>query len=131
MATQRYIRIGLVVAAAVSAAALLPMIGASREADPVREVRLVVRDMTFYLDGQDQPNPTLRLRAGERVKLVLRNDDEGMQHDFRVRAWEIGTEVIDGKGELETTFRVPVQRGTQEYSCTPHPSSMRGVIEIE
>ena len=131
MATQRYIRIGLVVAAAVTAAALLPMIGASREADPVREVRLVVRDMTFYLDGQDQPNPTLRLRAGERVKLVLRNDDEGMQHDFRVRAWEIGTEVIDGKGELETTFRVPVQRGTQEYSCTPHPSSMRGVIEIE
>ena len=131
MATQRYIRVGLVMVVAVIAAALLPMIGASREADPVREVRLVVRDMTYYLDGQDQPNPRLRLRAGERVKLVLRNDDEGMQHDFRVRAWDIGTDVIDGKGERETTFRVPVQVGVEEYSCTPHPSSMRGVIEIE
>jgi plastocyanin len=131
MATQRYIRVGLVMAAALVVAALLPMIGASREADPVREVRLVVRDMTYYLDGQEQPNPTLRLHAGERVKLVLRSEDEGMQHDFRVRAWDIGTDVIDGKGERAMTFRVPLQRGAQEYSCTPHPLSMRGVIEIE
>ena len=131
MAASRYVRVGLVVVAAVLAAALLPIIGASREAEPVREVRLVIRDMTYYLEGQNQPNPTLTLRAGERVKLQLRNEDEGMQHDFRVRAWEVGTSVIDGKGSDSVTFRVPELRGAHVYSCTPHPSSMRGVIEIE
>jgi Copper binding proteins, plastocyanin/azurin family len=131
MATQRYIRIGLVVGALLIAAALLPIIGSSRENDHVRELRLVVRDMTYYVDGQDQPNPTLKFRAGERVKLVLRNDDEGMQHDFRVRTWDVGTGIIDGKGEDSVTFRVPARRGEDTYSCTPHPSSMRGTIAIE
>lgn len=131
MATSRYIRVSLVLLAAVVAAALLPIIGASREADQVREVRLVARDMTFYVEGQDQPNPTLTFRAGERVKVVLRNEDEGMEHDFRVRAWEIGTPVIDGRGIQSVSFTVPELRGSQVYSCTPHPSSMRGAIEIE
>ena len=131
MATRRYIRVGLVVIAGVAAAALLPIIGSSFEAEHVREVRLVVRDMTYYLEDQDQPNPTLKLRAGERVKLLLRNEDEGMQHDFRVRAWEVGTGIIDGKGADSVIFRVPELRGSHVYSCTPHPSSMRGVIEIE
>ena len=115
----------------MASAAMLPMIGASREADPVREVRLVVRDMTYYLDGDEQPNPTLKVRAGERVKIVLRNDDEGMEHDFKVRAWEIGTGIVNGKGAESVTFTVPAERGSHVYSCTPHPSSMRGVIEVE
>lgn len=131
MATRSYIRVGLVVMTAVVLAALLPIIGASREANDVREVRLVARDMTYYLEGQNQPNPTLKFRAGERVKLVLRNEDDGMQHDFKVRAWELGTEVIDGKGADSVTFTVPKLPGSHAYSCTPHPSSMRGVIEIE
>ena len=129
MATSRYIRVGFVVIAAVIGAALLPMIGASRE--HTREVRLVIRDMTYYLDGQNQPNPTLKVRAGERIKLVLRNEDDGMQHDFKVRTWEIGTNIVDGKGEDSVTFRVPELRGAHVYSCTPHPSSMRGTIEVE
>ena len=131
MATRRYIRVGLVVIAAVIVAALLPIIGASREADQAREVRFVVRDMTYYFEGENQPNPTLKVRAGERIKLVLRNEDEGMQHDFRVRAWDIGTRMIDGRGQESVTFTIPQLRGAHDYSCTPHPSSMRGVIEIE
>ena len=131
MATRRYIRVGLVVITAIVLAALLPIIGASRETNDVREVRLVARDMTYYVEGQDQPNPTLTFRAGERVKLVLRNEDDGMLHDFKVRAWEIGTGTIDGKGADSVTFTVPRLRGSHVYSCTPHPSSMRGAIEIE
>lgn len=130
MATSSYIRVSLVMVAALAAAALLPIIGASREPE-ARELRLVARDMTFYVDGQDQPNPTLKFRAGERVKIVLRNEDEGMEHDFRVRAWEIGTPVVDGRGVDAVTFTVPRLRGTHVYSCTPHPSSMRGTIEVE
>lgn len=130
MATRRYIRVGVVLLAAVCLTALLPIIGSSRESD-VREVRLVARDMTYYVDGQMEPNPTLKFRAGERVKVVLRNEDEGMEHDFTVRAWQVGVPIIDGKGSDAVTFTVPHLRGSHSYSCTPHSSSMRGVIEIE
>ena len=131
MAVRRYIRVGFAVMLLAGLAALVPMIGSTREADPVREIHLVARDMTYYLEGQDQPNPTLKLRAGERVKVVLRNEDDGMEHDLRVRQWEIGTGIINGKGSDAVTFTVPTQRGTHVYSCTPHPSSMRGLIEVE
>jgi plastocyanin len=131
MATRGYFRFGLVIAAMLVIAALLPIIGASREQEQAREVHLVERDMTYYVEGQEQPNPTLKFHAGERIKLVLRNDDEGMQHDLRVRAWDVGTDIIDGKGSDSVTFTVPQLRGAHVYSCTPHPSSMRGVIEID
>ena len=131
MATRGYIRIGAVVIAAVFLAALLPIMGLSREADEVREIRLVARDMTYYVEGQKEANPALKLRAGERVKVVLRNEDEGMEHDFTVRAWEVAIPIIEGKGSNSVTFTVPHLRGSHGYSCTPHPSSMRGVIVIE
>jgi len=131
MATRRYIRVGFAAILLVAIAALLPMIGATREAETVREVRLVARDMTYYLEGQDEPNPTLKLRAGERVKFVLRNEDDGMDHDLTVRQWELGIGVINGKGSDSVTFTVPALRGSHVYFCTPHLSSMRGVIEVE
>ena len=61
-----------------------------------REIRIVARDMTFYLEGQTDPNPTLRLRAGESVRLVLRNDDPGMTHDFAIPDWKAATRRIEG-----------------------------------
>lgn len=131
MATRRYIRVGIAAALLIVAAVLLPIIAASSAADPVREIRLVARDMTYYLEGQDQPNPTLKLRAGERVKVLLRNEDEGMEHDFTVRAWDVGLGIVNGNGSDAVTFTVPAQRGSHVYSCTPHPSSMRGTIEVE
>lgn len=132
MVTRRYISAGLVVVVLVVAAALLPTLGSTTSAaDQVREIRLVARDMTYYLDGQSDPNPTLKLRAGERVTFVLRNEDEGMEHDVRIRAWEIGTGIVNGKGSDTVTFTVPATRGSHVYSCTPHPSSMRGFIEVE
>lgn len=131
MATRRYIRVGIAAALLIIAAVLLPIIAASSAADPVREIRLVARDMTYYLDGEDQPNPTLKLRAGERVKILLRNEDEGMEHDFTVRAWDVDLGVVTGNRSDAVTFTVPAQRGSHVYSCTPHPSSMRGTIEVE
>ena len=131
MATRGYIRVGAVLLAGVFVAALLPIMGLTREADDAREVRLVVRDMTYYLEGQKDPNPTLKFRAGERLRLVLRNEDYGMEHDFTVRAWDVAIPTVEGKGANSVTFTVPHLRGAHAYSCTPHPSSMRGVIEIE
>jgi plastocyanin len=111
----------------VAAAAMLI---ASRGAGP-REIRLVARDMTFFVDGDDAPNPTLKLRAGEQVRVTLRNEDAGMSHDFVVTAWHVGSRLLDGRGEAAVVFRVPATTGRHEYSCTPHSATMRGAIEVE
>lgn len=129
MATRTYFRVGVIATALLAAAALLPMLGLSREHD--REVRMVAVDRTFYVEGQSTPNPTLKLRAGDRIRLVLRNEDVGMRHDLRIREWDVAIPPVDGKGERSLTFRVPNQRGTTSYTCTPHSSSMLGSIEIE
>jgi hypothetical protein len=121
-----------VVAGLIAAgAALLPTVASSGASEAPRELRLVVRDMTFYVEGQDAPNPTLRFRAGEEVRLVLKNDDAGMEHDFAIRGWNVRTKLLDGKGEDAVVFRVPSARGQQNYACTPHSEMMRGAIEVE
>lgn len=123
--------IGIVVVAVLASATLLTS-GASPDAQATpREIRLVVRDMTFYLDGDDTPNPTLRFRAGERVRLVLRNEDTGMDHDFAIESWQVATRLLEGRGHDAVTFRVPETPGPQTYICTPHAQMMRGSIVVE
>ena len=113
----------------VGLAALIPIMALSRESE--RELRVVVIDRAFYLEGQTQANPTLTLRAGERVRLVLRNEEDGMRHDFAIRAWGVAVPPIEGRGRREIDFRVPDARGEATYNCTPHPVSMRGAITVE
>jgi plastocyanin len=129
-------RIALIAAAAVGCAALLPIVAASRPAadgdpDP-REIRIVAREMAFFIDGGGAANPTVRVRAGERVRIVLRNEDAGMTHDFAIGAWKVGTKALTAKGEeTAVEFRVPESRGTTPYQCTPHAQMMRGSIQVE
>ena len=44
-----------------------------------REIVLVASGMTFYIEGNDTPNPTLQLRPGESVRLTLINRDRAAQ----------------------------------------------------
>jgi len=126
----KYIRIAVVVAVAVSGAVMLPRIVSSREA--VRDVAVVVRNMAYYVDGENTPNPALRFAAGEQVRLTLRNEDRGMSHDFSVKSWGVATKVLDGKGQDTVTFRVPRgSNGSTSYTCTPHTAMMNGAIVIE
>lgn len=129
MAVQTRVRVGVIVSTLLMAAVLLPIIGLSRGHD--RDVRLVVIDKTFYLEGQSLPNPTLKLHAGERIRLILRNEDEGMRHDLKIGAWNVAVPPIEGKGERALTFRVPDSRAVVSYACTPHSASMLGSIEVE
>ena len=92
---------------------------------------MVARDMTFYLDGETDPNPTLRLHAGEEVRLVFRNDDPGMKHDFTIPGWGVVTKRVEGKGEASVTFRAPEGPATLTYQCTPHSAMMKGTIAVE
>jgi hypothetical protein len=129
MATRTYIRVGVAVGALLTIAMMLPMIGTSRGYD--RELRLIAVGLTFYLEGETQRNPPIKLRPGEQVKITLRNEDDGMRHDFRIQAWNTGIPPIVGKGEQSIILRVPSVRGATSYACTPHAASMSGVIEVQ
>jgi plastocyanin len=115
----------------VACAIAFGAIALSARGDGAREIRVVVRDMNFYLDGQAGANPTLRLRAGETVRLVLRNEDEGMKHDFAIPGWKTATKKIESGEEASVTFRVPDQASSQSYTCRPHSSIMQGTILVE
>jgi plastocyanin len=119
----------------LGAAALVPRVagGVLRGAAPAssaREIHLVAKDMTFYVEGEQTPNPTLLTRPGERIRLVLRNVDAGMSHNFTIGSWSVHTRLLKGKGIDSIEFVVPSTRGAHNYSCTPHSDMMGGTIEV-
>ena len=109
---------------------ILPRV-ASSNSDRVREIHLVARDMTYYIEGQDQANPTLAVSRGERVRIRLINRDPGMSHDFSVRTWNKGTSLIVNGEQAVIEFTAPDQAGEAAYACTPHGEMMRGTIRVE
>jgi FtsP/CotA-like multicopper oxidase with cupredoxin domain len=148
MTTHVPVRTALLVVAAIGALALVPIVardaltapenssplsGPSRgpSSDGLREIHLVARDMTFYIAGEDTPNPTLEARPGERIRLVFSNTDVGMSHDFAIRSWRVNTKLLKGKGQASIEFTVPSTRGTHDYSCTPHAEMMGGTIVVQ
>jgi heme/copper-type cytochrome/quinol oxidase subunit 2 len=114
--------------AAIGVARLLPVVAKPRPAP--REVVLVAKDMRFFLSGGSAPNPTLTFRAGEVVRLVLRNEDAGVTHDFAVRGLRIAVPAVAGRGEAVIDVRVPERTGRHVYACTPHARMMFGHVEI-
>jgi len=121
---------GVIIGLAALAATLLPML-ASSEPGNSRDMHIVIRDMAFYLDGSGEANPTLVFRAGERVRLFVRSEDAGMDHDFAVQDWKVRSNTIHGRGETAVSVEVPREAGNQTYYCTPHAGKMRGTIRVE
>jgi len=121
----------LSILAAGAIAALVCAIALSAGAAPARDIHVVARDMTFYVDGRAEANPALRVRRGEHVRIVFRNEDAGMKHDFVIPEWDIESKTLSGKGETAITFRVPDHATSGIYFCTPHASMMRGTIAVE
>jgi plastocyanin len=96
-----------------------------------REVVLVARDMTFFEEGSSVSNPTLVVRAGERVRLVLVNEDRGMLHDLSIEALDVLVPVLAGDGSRGwTILEAPETPGRYEYVCTYHERLMRGVLQV-
>ena len=122
-------RVGKAIGSILIAAAGVLAVSAQ---DPApREIRLVVRNMTFYVDGAADPNPTLRLKRGEKVRFVVRNEDAGMYHDFVVSGWDAASGLIAGKTEAAVALRAPSHASRTAYHCTPHQQLMRGTILVE
>jgi len=108
-------------------AALLPALTRT----PAREVHLVMKGMAFYLETDlETPNPTIQVKAGERVRVVVRNEDRGLTHDFAVPVAGALTNEITWNQSGEVVFDVPEVPGTYEYVCQPHRLMMRGTIRV-
>ena len=98
---------------------------------PTRDVVVVARGMTFVLeDGPDVPNPVIPLRAGERVRLVLKNEAPGLLHDIVIPDLDVEIEQMRAGETRELTFTVPAALGRHEYRCRPHAEMMHGFVEV-
>ena len=98
---------------------------------PAREVMVVVRGMAFYLEGDPTPNPTIRVKAGERVRIVLRNEDRGFVHDFAVPAADGAVDQVRWSETNVATIEMPAAPGTYKYFCRPHQLMMSGTLIVE
>jgi plastocyanin len=108
-------------------AALLPALSGT----PNREIVLVVKGMSFYVEGDSlTPNPALDVRAGERVRVVVRNQDRGMTHNFAVPALGVELPPMRWNESDDVVFEAPDKPGTYEYECAPHRLMMRGTIRV-
>jgi FtsP/CotA-like multicopper oxidase with cupredoxin domain len=96
-----------------------------------REVTLVARGMAFFLENGDLPNPTLTFKAGERVRIVLRNQDRGINHNFVMPSVKAEFAPVGWNQSGDVVFEVPDTPGTYEYWCRPHMMMMRGTIIVQ
>jgi plastocyanin len=98
----------------------------------VREIRLVVRDMTYYsVAHAAEANPTLHLARGEKIRLVLTNEDPGYSHNLIAPVLGVSTPPLQQGKSQSIDVTVPDVPGLYSYRCGPHSEMMRGNIAIE
>lgn len=95
-----------------------------------REITLVAKGMAFYLEDGDVPNPTIVVKPGERVRVVLNNLDRGLQHDFAVPSLDAALDPVSWNRSDDVVFNAPDKPGSYEYWCRPHMTMMRGRILV-
>jgi plastocyanin len=81
--------------------------------------------------GVAEGNPEIRLAPGEAVRIVFRNQDPGLTHDFVVPGLGATIEAINGQGSASVVLRAPERPGRYDYVCTPHARMMRGIIVVQ
>ena len=99
-----------------------------------REVTIIARNMAFVVESPDsygQANPTITVNGGQKITLVLRNDDPGMQHDLVIEGLNVQVDVVSFGETTRVSFTVPREPGSYVYLCSFHPRSMRGVFVVK
>ncbi len=120
----------VVAAVALLSVAVVGLLPVMTEAS-TRDITLVAQDMAFYLDGNlETANPVIEARAGERLRVILRNRDRGMTHNFAVPAADAAMDALEWNEDDEVTFDVPDKPGTYEYVCRPHALMMKGTLRV-
>jgi plastocyanin len=125
-------RVSAKLIAIVVASVVVGAIVAAVSRAPAREITLVAKGMAFYLESDPgTPNPTIRVKAGERVRIVLRNEDRGFNHDFALPAIDTAVDQINWNETSAANFDMPGRPGTYEYICRPHRLMMSGTLIVE
>jgi len=120
--------IGVISVAILCLLVLFPFAVATRT--PVREITLVARDMTFYVEGESTPNPTIWLTPGEEVQFSFRNADSGIAHNLAILGWQMETARLERGASATFRVRAPDHPTRQRYVCTPHRQMMGGLIVV-
>ena len=131
MSTARIRNLSIAIALVVLGAAAMTVSAFTGERDE-RELTLYARDMAFFLPGSAERNPTLRVLAGETVRLTVINDEPGMRHDLAVAGLgaDIGRLDTSPGSRGSTVFVAPPVPGRYAYVCELHSQMMRGVLEV-
>ena len=110
---------------------LLGVLAVAVTREEPREITLVARGMAFYLENGDLPNPTITVKPGERVRVVLRNEERGIRHDFAVPGLRAALDPLGWNESGAVIVDAPDAPGLYEYWCRPHKMMMRGKIVVE
>ncbi len=128
-------RIGLLSALMIVVAGATGAVLASMAQGAVsREITMVAKNMVFNvpsLESSGEANPTITLKRGQKVTIILRNDDAGMLHDLLIEGLDVRLEAVSFGETTRLTFTVPREPGKYVYLCSFHPTRMRGVFIVE
>jgi plastocyanin len=113
---------------AVGLTALMPAVATPRTGP--REIVLVVRNMAFYLEGSEEPNPTIVLKASEHVRITVKNQESGITHALSIVPFRASIDRIEPGSTRGMQFQAPGKPGRYEYVCPPHAQMMKGVLLI-
>jgi len=103
----------------------------SSSAGATREVTLVARGMAFYLEDDTTPNPTIRARPGETIRLVLSNETPGVLHDLALAQLGVSIAPVKAGSIGSISLRLPSGPGAYDYVCRPHAQMMRGRLLVD
>ena len=128
-------RIGLLSALMIVVVSATGAVLASMAQNAVsREITLVAKNMVFSVQSTErssEANPTITIKRGQKITIILRNDDAGMLHDLVIEGLNVRLETVSCGETTRFTFTAPREPGEYVYLCNFHPTRMRGVFVVE
>jgi plastocyanin len=122
---RRRSRNGLILLALAVVFLLGLVVGQGTSDTPPQRIRLEARNTRF-----NERNPTLEVRRGTRVELLVQNAEAGaVSHDLIIAGLDVRSRVLQ-PGESTTVQFKPTRTGEYSYSCTLHPGMMDGKVIV-
>lgn len=94
---------------------------------PDRRIRIKAKDGSFYRNGQE--NPDLTVRTGELVKVTFQNQDTGILHAISIPELNVSKKNISPGKNVTFSFQAR-KAGKYEYICDHHLPWMKGTIIV-